>query len=79
MLIRLLIAKVLAWLHGITRDQWLTALGFVHEAEVEFTGNDTGAQKKAWVVGKLQSLWTDLKPLAINLLVELAVSFIKKA
>ena len=73
-----LIQHVLTWLHGITSEQWAWAITFAQQAETEFTGNDTGVQKRQFVLDALLTQWPDLKSAALNTLVELAAGFIKK-
>jgi hypothetical protein len=73
-----LIQHVLTWLHGITSEQWQKAVELARKAAVDLVNGGTGAEKRASVLADLQAEWPDLKGSAINVLIELASSFIKK-
>lgn len=72
---RLLITRILFWLHGLTAADFDKAKQFVLFAENNFS---TPAQKWAFVKQKMQALLPLLSATAVNLLIELAVSFLKK-
>lgn len=74
----ILLAKVMAWLAGITDEQIIQAKSAVIAAENVFAGPGRGAEKRAWVTDALKSLWDQLQPQAINLLIEIAVALVRK-
>ncbi len=76
-MIQLLIKQILRWLQGITAIQWAEALSLVLAASIELQGK-TGAEKRAWVINTLATRFPKLNDSALNVLVELAVSFSKK-
>jgi hypothetical protein len=73
-----LIKHILAWLAGITAKQWSTALHWVGMAASDVM-LQSGANRKESVTKMLKSLWPDLQGWALNLLIETAVAFQRKA
>jgi hypothetical protein len=73
-----LIKQILAWLAGITAKQWSTALHWVGMAAKDVMLK-SGANRKEAVTKMLKSLWPDLQGWALNLLIETAVAFQRKA
>lgn len=73
-----LIKHILAWLAGITAKQWTSALHWVGMAAKDVI-LQTGANRKEAVTKMLKSLWPDLQGWAVNLLIETAVAFQRKA
>jgi hypothetical protein len=73
-----LIKQILAWLAGITARQWTTALHWVGMAAKDVMLKN-GANRKEAVTKMLKSLWPDLQGWAVNLLIETAVAYQRKA
>jgi len=73
-----LIKHLLAWLAGITAKQWSAALHWVGMAARDVM-LQSGANRKEAVTKMLKSLWPDLQGWAVNLLIETAVAFQRKA
>lgn len=71
----LLIKRLLAWLAGITADQWRDALQFVTDATHAFQASE---DKKAFVVRRLKAAYPTLSNSVLNLLIETAVSFARR-
>lgn len=72
-----IIKRVLAWLAGITADQWTEALGWVVSVE-QHLATKSGAEKKAAVVRQLKHQFPKLTGSALNLLIEAAVAYMAK-
>lgn len=66
--------RVLAWLAGISPEQWISALSWVRHAATELPKED----RRKFVEAKMLSLWPGLKHSVLNLLIEAAVSYVKK-
>lgn len=73
-----LIKHILAWLAGITAKQWTAALHWVGIAASDVM-LQSGTNRKEAVTKMLKSLWPDLQGWAVNLLIETAVAFQRKA
>lgn len=73
-----LIKHLLAWLAGITAKQWSTALHWVGMAAGDVM-LQSGSNRKEAVTKMLKSLWPDIQGWALNLLIETAVAFQRKA
>ena len=73
-----LIKHVLAYLAGITAKQWSTALQWVGMAAKDVMLKD-GATRKEAVSKMIRNLWPDIQGWALNLLIETAVAFQRKA
>ena len=73
-----LIKHLLAWLAGITAKQWSTALHWVGMAARDVM-LQSGSNRKEAVTKMLKSLWPDIQGWALNLLIETAVAFQRKA
>jgi hypothetical protein len=76
-MIKILIQKILGWLAGITAEQWQAALSFVMAAHRDTRGR-TGEEKRDWVLARLRLAYPDLGGSALNMLLELAVGWVKK-
>lgn len=72
-----IIKFILGWLAGITADQWKQAVRYVQIANESLQGK-TSAEKRAWVEEKIKTYIGSIYPAAMNLLIELAVSWVKK-
>jgi hypothetical protein len=72
-----LIKRLLAWLAGITAEQWSAALHWVGMAARDVVLKD-GANRKDAVIKMLKSLWPELQGWVLNLLIETAVAFQRK-
>jgi hypothetical protein len=73
-----LIKHLLGWLAGITAKQWSAALHWVGMAARDVM-LQSGANRKEAVTKMLKSLWPELQGWALNLLIETAVAFQRKA
>ena len=73
-----LIKHLLAWLAGITAKQWQIALVWVGMAAKDVM-LQSGSNRKEAVTKMLKSLWPDIQGWALNLLIETAVAFQRKA
>ena len=74
-MIKFLIHRIVAWAAGLRAKDFKTILDWV------VTANDmlqTSDDKSAWVTKLIRSQWPNVPNWAVNLLRELAVSFIKK-
>lgn len=72
-IIKFLLNKLL----GVSTDQWQQAVTWVKEAESKFPLQGSGAQKKAYVLAKLNELLGDAKSHVIDWLFGAAVAFAK--
>lgn len=77
-MLNLLIKRILAWLAGITAEQWEYALSCIAHAN-DVLADKTGVEKKLWVLSMFRRHFPDIKESTMNLLIEMAVSFAKKA
>ena len=73
-----LIKHLLGWLAGITARQWATAVMWVAAAAKD-ARYKSGSERKAAVSAFIQGLWPDIQGWALNLLIETAVAFQRKA
>jgi hypothetical protein len=71
-----LLQRLLAWLQGITADQWTQAVKWVIAVE---QSDQTNHQKWKLVRDKLIAQFPNLTTSAMNLLIEAAVSFTKRS
>ena len=71
-----LIVKILAWLHGLTAEQFEVAKRYVLEAERSLTAT---SEKWLFVKGAMQTLYPKLRASAINLVIELAVAWVVRS
>jgi hypothetical protein len=76
-MLQLLIKRIAAWLAGITPEQWKFALSLVKEAEA-LIRLKTGTERRQYVLDRLRNFDPNLSNNALNLLIELAVAFIRK-
>ena len=70
-MLNLLIKRILAWLAGITAEQWEYALSSVEAANAVLS-SPNGAQKKAFVISEIRKHFPEIKEAALNLLNEVA-------
>lgn len=77
-MLNLLIKRILAWLAGITAEQWEYALSCIAHAN-DVLADKTGAEKKVWVLSMFRRHFPDIQGATLNLLIEMAVSYLKKA
>lgn len=73
-----LVERVATWLQGITPEQLAAAQTLVLEAEMAIPEAGQGEAKKARVKAMLTAKWRELKPVVLNLLIELAVALVRK-
>lgn len=77
-MLEFLIKKVLSWLAGINAQTWEQAVRWVIDAETDLESLKTGAERKEWVATKIRAILPQIKNLALNILIELAVGFASK-
>ena len=70
-----LIRHILAWIAGLTAEQWDAVLGWVIEAEKAIVG---GTFKKAWVVEQLKKAWPKFAQWAVDAIIGLATGYAGK-
>jgi hypothetical protein len=73
-LIKLLLNKIL----GTTKDQWAVVIDTVAKIAKEFKDVLTGEEKRAQVIVILKEQFPALKNYVINVLIEVAVAFLRK-
>jgi hypothetical protein len=76
-MIQTLIKFVLSKLVNVTGQQWELALHWVQEAARDKRFS-TGAERKAEVIRILKKAWPAISTLALNVLIEVAVAFIRR-
>lgn len=64
-----LIKYLLSVFHGVTTEQWTKAKELVLKAAAELK-DKPGNERRQWVIDQLKSLWGDLAPWLLNLLVD---------
>lgn len=88
MFIRWLINRVVAWVAGLSADDFKQIADWVVTANTQFSAPPNASQeqkdiasdtKRNWVSKLIKSEWPKVANWAINLLRELAVAFIKKS
>ena len=70
-----LIHRLIAWVAKLTPENFKTAVGFVASAEEQFA---TSKNKRDYVMGLLKTAFPAVAGWALNLLLELAVSYFKR-
>ena len=69
--------KFLAFfLHAITPAMWEAAKDAVVDAEATFTSEEAGSVKFEWVKGQLSEAYAKLPSMALNWLIETALSYV---
>lgn len=74
-MLNIALQKVLAWLAGVTPDQWQLAKLMVMNAADIFVGEADSAKRRAFVASGLAKAFPNLSPGVVNLLVEVAASY----
>jgi hypothetical protein len=74
---QLIIKRVLAWLHGITAEQWMSAINWVRQIQLT-APNATNDVKHKTVFELLKQRWPELSRSAVDVLIKIAVSYMNK-
>jgi hypothetical protein len=74
---QLIIQRVLAWLHGITAEQWRAAINWVRQIQLT-TPTLTNDVKHSTVFELLKQRWPELSRSAVDVLIKIAVSYMNK-
>lgn len=76
----LLITRLLSWLHGLSSEDFQFALTAVRRwaSRTDLTGAEKAKQVGGTILNWLQEEGRELGPAAINVLIELAVSYSRK-
>ena len=83
-----LLVRVLAWLSGLTKKDFKSAIAFANEAQATFSVPDSAtkeerdaarARKRQYVIDRLREILPAVGEWVLGLLVENAVAYIKKS